>query len=373
MEKLLENAIILAKLGHRWRIIVKKFTIILFFIILCLSIPSYADFKISGSNGDLILSDEEIKDMPKEAFIEVVYKVNQKGKIRDVAVKGLSLRYLLLERVGVDIADGDVILLKAKSAPILTVTYKDLMNSYARFVIATEIDGNPVIDTSEGYTIFSRHLYSSQDSIFYEGILGLKFGPEINLSKPSEYSYFSDIGEEYRYASSAINYLYQKGIISGVGSGKFAPGKNITRAEMSKIANLIVGTDKVDYKGNFRDVRHTDWFAPYVAQSVKKGFFEGYEDGSFRPYKNITRQEFSAVVARLALEQGLVTKKEMQAHKITKQIYSDAFSIARYVRSEVAWLEAKGALGEIARDKFEPNKPITRAEACRVLYVALFK
>lgn len=351
----------------------KRVTFILLCTILFLSLSLHADFKISGSNGEILLTEEELKDMPREAFIEFNYKVYKDGKTRDVAVRGLSLRYLLLERAGVNISDGDVILLKNKATKIEKVSYKDLMNSYAKFVIAVEEDGKPNNGSRNGYNIYSRSLYSSTDAILYHGVVGLKFGAEINLSKTPEAKIFSDITEDFRYAKSAIHYLYQKGIISGVGSGKFAPNKTITRAEMSKIANLSIGSDKVDYKGNFRDVSHTDWFAPYVAQSIANGFFVGYDDGSFRPTKSISRQEFCVVVARLAVKTGLITNKELENYKISGEIYADAHNIARYAKSQVAWVEAKGALDEITRVRFEPHKPITRAEACRVLYVALFK
>lgn len=373
LEKFAQNAIIGAVRAGKGRVIVKKFTIVIIFIIFGLSMNLQATFIIGGSNGEFLLTDEELEGMPKESFIELSYRVVEGGKSRDVLVKGLSLRSLILERVGLHISDGDVILLRKKPVPVLSTTYKKLMKSSLKFVLAMEVDGVPVDHEKQGYKVYAKAEKPGYPGLVYEGVIGLKFGPEVSITRDFGISYFKDLGEDYKYAASAIQFLYQKGIVSGVGEEKFEPGKNITRAEMSKIANLSIGTDKVDYKGNFRDVSHADWFAPYVAQSVKKGFFLGYGDGSFRPKKNISRQEFCAVLARVAMDKGLVSEKELQAHKLTTEVYEDALSVYKSIRPAVAWLESKGALEEIARTKFEPAKPITRAEACRVLYITLFK
>ena len=75
---------------------------------------------------------------------------------------------------------------------------------------------------------------------------------------------------------------------------------SITRAEVATIfARLKVGEVNIPTsKANYSDVNSSDWYAKYIAFVTDNKIMEGYEGGSFRPNDKITRAEFTAVVAR---------------------------------------------------------------------------
>ncbi|QHE53684.1 DUF5050 domain-containing protein [Pontibacillus sp. HMF3514] len=86
-------------------------------------------------------------------------------------------------------------------------------------------------------------------------------------------------------------------IIDGVGGGKFAPKASLTRAQMAKIlseAYDLEGQDDI----TFTDVKDSHWAKAYISALASNRITIGYPDGTFRPKKNITRQEFSAFLAR---------------------------------------------------------------------------
>ncbi|SHH61888.1 Listeria/Bacterioides repeat-containing protein [Anaerosphaera aminiphila DSM 21120] len=75
---------------------------------------------------------------------------------------------------------------------------------------------------------------------------------------------------------------------------------SITRAEVAAIfARLKVGEANIpSAKANYSDVNSSDWYAKYIAFVTDNKIMESYEDGSFKPNDKITRAEFTAVVAR---------------------------------------------------------------------------
>ena len=87
---------------------------------------------------------------------------------------------------------------------------------------------------------------------------------------------------------------YERGIITGYPDGTFRPDAPINRAEALKILFLATSLppfDNESYENIFSDVSQDDWFSPYVHDALSYAFIEGYEDGTFRPEKPITRGE----------------------------------------------------------------------------------
>ncbi|SHH61959.1 Listeria/Bacterioides repeat-containing protein, partial [Anaerosphaera aminiphila DSM 21120] len=88
--------------------------------------------------------------------------------------------------------------------------------------------------------------------------------------------------------------------LNGYPDNTIRPQGSITRAEVAAIfARLKVGEANIpSAKANYSDVNSSDWYTKYIAFVTDNKIMEGYEDGSFKPNDKITRAEFTAVVAR---------------------------------------------------------------------------
>lgn len=108
---------------------------------------------------------------------------------------------------------------------------------------------------------------------------------------------FTDVDEGEWYAQ-AVHVLASLGILNGVGDGRFEPQRWITRAEFTAIAMRFA---KLDTSGSdiFPDVNREDWFYDQVVCAVQYGWINGYADGTFRPDNTITRAEVTAIANRM--------------------------------------------------------------------------
>lgn len=96
--------------------------------------------------------------------------------------------------------------------------------------------------------------------------------------------------------NNAVSTLSKAGIIAGYEDGSFRPNGYITRAEFATIAARFFD---VSYNGKdlFPDISG-HWAKDYINQAANKGFVNGYEDGTFKPDRNITRAEAVTLVNR---------------------------------------------------------------------------
>ena len=140
--------------------------------------------------------------------------------------------------------------------------------------------------------------------------------------------YFTDVPSDAWYAK-AVNTLASLEIIYGVGDGKFAPDKAITRAEFTVIAMRFAKLDAS--AGNiFSDVKPSDWFYAQVIGSAKYGWISGYTDGTFRPNNTITRAEVTAIVNRMLGRNADKVFVVMNADELKQFIDVSQYSWAYY-------------------------------------------
>ena len=112
-----------------------------------------------------------------------------------------------------------------------------------------------------------------------------------------ELDIFTDVDESSE-VGLAILTLYAEGIVKGYGDGTFGVDKNLTRAEFSRMVNLVFNYTEAG-ENMFSDVSETDWFYNDVLIAVKAGFIAGFEDGTFRGNENVTRQQAFSVINRI--------------------------------------------------------------------------
>ena len=111
----------------------------------------------------------------------------------------------------------------------------------------------------------------------------------------SQNSGYSDV-KTGDWFNNAVSTLSNAGIIAGYEDGSFKPNGYITRAEFATIAARFFD---VTYNGKdlFPDISG-HWAKDYINQAANKGFVNGYEDGTFKPDRNITRAEAVTLVNR---------------------------------------------------------------------------
>ena len=176
---------------------------------------------------------------------------------------------------------------------------------------------------------------------------------------------FADL-EGYSWATDAITYLAQKGIITGRDEDTFAPADNITREEYAKIIVLAFGLYSDDATCQFTDVASDRWSYKYIASIYGYGAITGYPDGTFGASKPITREEMAVILYRVMSKQMRI---EINTEvKTTLKDYSD---IAEFAKPSVMTLNYNGIISGDNMGNFNPKNNANRAEVCKMIYNSL--
>lgn len=108
---------------------------------------------------------------------------------------------------------------------------------------------------------------------------------------------FSDVTEDTWYAQ-AVQTLASLGIVEGVGNGRFAPERAITRAEFCAIAARFANSPAQGTQ-QFSDVAETYWAHDYIATANAYGWVTGVGNNLFAPLDLISRAQAAVFVNRM--------------------------------------------------------------------------
>lgn len=98
------------------------------------------------------------------------------------------------------------------------------------------------------------------------------------------------------WAEDEINYLSGKDLIKGYPNGNFGVTDNIDRASASAI--IARELDLSLEKGDFNDVPDSNWASDFIGAAANAGIITGYTDGSFEPRDPLSRSEMAAILVR---------------------------------------------------------------------------
>lgn len=171
---------------------------------------------------------------------------------------------------------------------------------------------------------------------------------------------FSDL-ETVPWAYEAITALANKGVLSGIGGGLFAPNDNVTRAQFCKMICECFG---INAQGNavFSDVSADSWYYGYVTGLANAGIINGMGDGRFEPESTVTRQDISVMLVRIIDKMGYAIPKYEHT-----EAFADDGDIAGYAKSSMYDLFSYGILTG-TDGKAMPQENATRAQAAALIY-----
>lgn len=167
----------------------------------------------------------------------------------------------------------------------------------------------------------------------------------------------------YEWAETAITYLFDKDIISGVSSFRFAPGSHVTREQFAKMMCVAFQIEPSGSLPQFSDVRQSDWFYPYVTTMASRNLIQGVGEGRFGSGKNITRQDMAVLMFRICEMLGTIDRSSSK-----NSGFDDDRYISSYAKTAVITLKELGIINGNGLNCFNPTMPATRAEAAQMLY-----
>ena len=185
-------------------------------------------------------------------------------------------------------------------------------------------------------------------------MLAFSLTPTSVLSNASA-SMFSDVTNHW--AQKEIEELAAKGIISGMGDGRYAPNDPVTREQFLKLVIAVCDELPNAETDLFYDVPTDRWSNPYVAEGLDRGIFtlNEAEDHLFDPIAPMDRDTVALWITRAL---GIDGTSESTP-------FTDSSMIVNKTAVSVAVFE--GLLSGYPDLTFRPANTLTRAEAAVII------
>ena len=222
--------------------------------------------------------------------------------------------------------------------------------------------GNLYYYDSDGKLVFMN-----AGEIAADGKLSLNFSHAsayvIVFDEESDAPAYTDVREGNWFYDSVI-YVYGHGLMTGLNDTTFGPGEPLVRAQLAVILYRLSGSPEVTYEDIFPDVPDGQWYTDAVIWAQEKGIVTGYLDtGTFKPGKEINRQEITTMMYRYAKYQGYSLEGGADYSS-----YPDAANVQEFAKDSMSWAVGNGIVtGKENPTRLDPLGNTARAECAAII------
>lgn len=214
---------------------------------------------------------------------------------------------------------------------------------------------------TQNSTVYSEPIDLFDGQIRYFAASGGAQTRTLQLTVTKQGNLFEDVFT-WDWFFNAVDTAVALGIFQGIGGYKFAPQTGLTRAMFVTILYRLMqmqgeNTD-IHTAAQFSDLNE-NWYMSAVVWASENNIVNGYEDGTFRPGNEMTREEMCSVLDRTLVWLDMSTDA-------TEVNYEDVELIASWALDSVARVSEAGLILGID-GKFEPKGTTTRAQAATVM------
>ena len=177
---------------------------------------------------------------------------------------------------------------------------------------------------------------------------------------------FTDVPGEGNWAHAGIDYCVANGLMSGVGSGRFAPKMTTTRAQIVQILYNLEGEPKVSGTMPFTDLTQ-NWYKDAVLWAYQTGVVSGTSATTFAPDQPVTREQIAVILMGYAEKVLGVTRTWMPADL---SVYPDAGSVSGWAKDALADAVALGLISGASNGGaiyLNPKGSATREQVATIL------
>lgn len=162
----------------------------------------------------------------------------------------------------------------------------------------------------------------------------------------------------------AMNKSTDFAYINGYTNGKVLPNASMKRCEVAQLFyNLLSEESKAAYEtteNSFSDVSSKHWANEAISTLVNAGILKGDPAGTFRPNAVMTRAELVAMLTRFyTIDEAALPENK----------FSDAQN--HWAKNEIRFAAGENWISGYPDGSFKPNQSISRAEAIKIVNLAL--
>lgn len=172
---------------------------------------------------------------------------------------------------------------------------------------------------------------------------------------------FVDVTEDKWYYD-AVAYVYQQGIMVGMSETTFEPNTTVNRAQVVQMLYNLEGQPQVSGDSGFSDIRDGQWYAKAVAWASANDVVAGYEDGTFRPTRAVTREEFAQILYNYAKFKGYDLSASADLGK-----FPDSCQVSSWAETALGWANGNGLINGHDDGRLDPKCSTIRAQAASIL------
>ena len=227
----------------------------------------------------------------------------------------------------------------------------------------TTVDLGQYVPTREGYTFAGWY----SDEALTQKVTSVKLNGNTTVyAKWTENAVtptlpFTDV-KSGDWFYEAVQYVYDKGMMTGVSADRFAPASTTTRGMIVTILYRLENEPAVSGGSAFTDVESGAWYADAVAWAAANDIVNGTSATTFAPNSPITREQMAAILYRYAAYKGYDVSQ-----KADLSGYTDAASISGYAKDALAWANAQKLITGVTDTTLNPQGSATRAQVATIL------
>ena len=129
---------------------------------------------------------------------------------------------------------------------------------------------------------------------------------------------FSDTDGHWAYAN--ISFVAARELFSGVGDGLFSPEGSMTRAMFATVLSRLDGAELgANTYTRFSDVETEMWYTAAIEWAAEKGIVKGVGEGRFDPHAPIRREQMALMLANYAQYKGLALPETTEGAAFSDQ------------------------------------------------------
>ena len=172
---------------------------------------------------------------------------------------------------------------------------------------------------------------------------------------------FTDV-KETDWFFKGVEYVVDKGVMSGVSENEFAPSGKLTRAMLVQMLYNMESRPACDAENAFMDVPVGQWYTDAVIWANDAKIVSGMGEGLFAPNMEITREQMVAMLYNYAKYRGydVTASADLSA-------FADNASVSTWAQPAMQWAVAEGYISGMGDNQLAPQGTATRAEIASVI------